>query len=183
EEALKRLQSGQPLTGGGPGAPAPSGGGGGARAQMQVKAAAQPQALPQITSFDQVVALLGDKRDIRLKLEVEQYVRLVSFKPGAIEFEPAPGCPEDLTRKLASRLREWTGRPWLIAAQGGGGAESLLEREKREKAEERERLVQDPFVRGVMAAFPGTEIVGLRRMVMTPTPAPSAGTTDDEDDD
>jgi ornithine carbamoyltransferase len=34
-------------------------------------------------------------------------------------------------------LKEWTGERWLIAAQGGGGAESAWEKEKREQREVR----------------------------------------------
>jgi DNA polymerase-3 subunit gamma/tau len=187
EEALKRLQSGQPLTGGGGGGPQPVGGGpsgGGPRAQVQMRPAAAPLPPARPQSFEEVVALIGDRRDIKLKLDVEQFIRLVSFRPGAIEFEPAPGCPLDLSRRLSQKLKEWTGQTWLIAAQGGGGAESLYEREKREAVEAKARLMQDPFVVGVMQAFPGAEVVGVRRLAVEPTAAPTAGATgDDEDED
>jgi DNA polymerase-3 subunit gamma/tau len=187
EEALKRLQSGQPLTGGGGGGPQPVGGGpsgGGPRAQVQMRPAAAPLPPARPQSFEEVVALIGDRRDIKLKLDVEQFIRLVSFRPGAIEFEPAPGCPLDLSRRLSQKLKEWTGQTWLIAAQGGGGAESLYEREKREAVEAKARLMQDPFVVGVMQAFPGAEVVGVRRLAVEPTAAPTAGATgEDEDED
>ncbi|MFN3229638.1 MAG: DNA polymerase III subunit gamma/tau, partial [Asticcacaulis sp.] len=124
EEALKRLQAGEPLTGGsGPG-PGGSGGAGG-RPQAALAVQSAPTLAPQPQSFDQVVALIAAKRDIGLKLNVERFVRLISFKPGVIQFEPGPGAPNDLARKLAMRLREWTGQPWMIAAEGGGGGESL----------------------------------------------------------
>ena len=72
-----------------------------------------------LQSFADVIALIEKKRDIALRLDVERYVRPVSFRPGAIEFEPAPGAPANLAQRLIGRLREWTGQPWLIAAQGG----------------------------------------------------------------
>ncbi len=182
EEALKRLQSGQPVVGGGgPGAPGPSGGGGGATARA-VAAAPKP-ALPRPATFEEVVALIGARRDISLKIDVERFVRLVSFKPGAIVYEPAPNAPEDLPRRLAVKLKEWTGQVWLIAAEGGGGAESLYERERREKAEARIRLEQDPFVLSVMQAFPGTEILGVRALAAESPPAPSSGTTGEDEED
>jgi len=186
EEALKRLQDGRPLSGGSGPSPAPSnggGGGGGATAQARMLPARAPEPVARPQTFDEVVALIGERRDIGLKLDVERFVRLVSFKPGAIEFEPGPGAPNDLARKLAVRLKEWTGQTWLVAAQGGGGAESLYEREKRQSGEERAALEADPFVQAVKQAFPGAEIVGVRKLDVSPTPAPSAGTTDDEDDD
>jgi DNA polymerase-3 subunit gamma/tau len=181
EEALKRLQSGQPIMGGPP-APQPSGGGGGGATARAVAPAAQPApARPQ--SFEEVVALIGARRDVRLQVDVQRFVRLVSFKPGAIVYEPAPGAPDDLPRRLSLRLKEWTGQVWLIAAEGGGGAESLYEREKRERAEARARIEADPFVKDVMAAFPGAEIVGVRTLAVEPVAAPSAGTTSEGEEE
>jgi DNA polymerase-3 subunit gamma/tau len=183
EEALKRLQSGQPIAGGPLAAPQPSGGGGGGATARAV--APQPQAVQQARpqSFDEVVALIGARRDVRLQVDVQRFVRLVSFKPGAIVYEPAPNAPDDLPRRLALRLKEWTGQVWLIAAEGGGGAESHYERELRERAEVRARIEADPFVKDVMAAFPGAEIVGVRTIAVEPVAAPSAGTTSEEDED
>jgi DNA polymerase-3 subunit gamma/tau len=122
--------------------------------------AAEPA--PTLQSFEDVMALIEKRRDITLKLDVERYVRPISFRPGAIEYEPAPGAPRDLAQRLVARLKEWTGERWLIVAQGGGGAESLWEKQKREQREVRAEIEQDPFVRSVMDAFPGAEIISIR---------------------
>jgi DNA polymerase III subunit gamma/tau len=167
EEALKKLQAGEPLPGGHPsGAGGGSGGGGGGGASAVARQMAEPQAqaAPEITlrRFEDVIALIEQKRDISLRLDVERFVRPIAFRPGVIEFEPAPGSPNTLIQRLAGRLKEWTGTPWLIVAQGGGGAESRWEAQKREEREARERIEQDPFIRSVMAAFPGAEILSIR---------------------
>jgi len=185
EEALKRLQAGEPLGGGGGGGGggAPASGGGGTTAMARA-VAPQPQAAaaPQITlaRFEDVLALIEQKRDISLRLDVERFVRPISFRVGAIEFEPAPGAPNNLIQRLASRLREWTGQAWLVAAQGGGGAESLWERQKREEREALAQIEADPFVVAVMEAFPGAEIVGVR---MLPQPEATPAGDDDTDND
>jgi DNA polymerase-3 subunit gamma/tau len=187
EEALKRLQDGAtPVGGGGTsgGGGAPSGGGGGAVSAVARMAQPQPQpaeAAPSLQSFEDVLALIDRKRDIALKLDVERYVRPISFRPGAIEYEPAPGAPANLAQRLVGRLKEWTGERWLIAAQGGGGAESAWERKKREDKEALALVAQDPFVRSVMEAFPGTEIVGVRNLPQPEAAADAPGEDDDED--
>ncbi|KQZ06451.1 DNA polymerase III subunit gamma/tau [Caulobacter sp. Root1455] len=175
EEALKALRDGQPVGGG------PSGGGGGSfsggaqggavNAQARVMAAPAAQAAPTLASFEDVVKLIAEKRDIGLRLDVEQYVRPISFRPGAITFEPAPGAPGNLAGRLVRALKEWTGQPWLVAAEGGGGAESLLERQKREDREEMASIKADPFVASVLDAFPGAEIIEVRK-IMTPEAPP-----------
>jgi DNA polymerase-3 subunit gamma/tau len=190
EEALKALRDGAPI-GGGDGRPAPGGGSGGggmtaAARQIapQVMTSAQP-ASPQ--SFEDVVALIEAKRDISLRLDVERFVRPISFRPGAITFEPAPGAPANLAGRLVRALKEWTGQPWLVAAEGNGGAESAWEKEKREQRETRTEIESDSFVKSVMETFPGTEIVGIRQ-VTAPEVAPVAEGVEivegaDEDDD
>ncbi|MBN9465643.1 DNA polymerase III subunit gamma/tau [Brevundimonas sp.] len=171
EEALKRLQSGDPIGGGS----APRGGGagmggGGASAQLAARPVMAP-ALPDPQTFEQVVALIGQKREVGLQMDVERFVKPVSFKPGAIVYESVEGAPVDLARRLSGRLKEWTGRTWLIAANGQGGGETLIEQQKKARAAEREQVEADPFVKAVLLAFPGAklgEIKTLAPTVVTP---------------
>jgi DNA polymerase-3 subunit gamma/tau len=172
EAALKSLQSGQSPVAAGPSAPAPGGGGGGGSAARALQPRAQPAAAaaPVLKSFEDVVRLIDEKRDVALKLDVERYVRPISFRPGAITFEPAPGAPAGLAQRLVGRLKDWTGAPWLVAAEGGGGAESLYERALRERQEVRRGAEADPFVRSLLDAFPGAEIVDVRQLQVEPAP-------------
>ena len=162
EEALKALRDGEPMPGGA--APrGPSGGGGGASAQLAARPVAAP-ALPDPQSFEQVVALIGERREVGLQMDVQRYVRPVAFKPGAITYESLDGAPMDLARKLASRLKDWTGRTWLIAANGQGGGETMIETDRRKRAEERAGVEADPFVMAVMAAFPGASLGDIKTL-------------------
>jgi DNA polymerase-3 subunit gamma/tau len=94
EEALKRLQDGEApaAAGGSSSGGAPTAGGGGGVSAVARMAQPQPQpaeAAPILQSFEDVLGLIDRKRDIALKLDVERYVRPISFRPGAIEYEPA----------------------------------------------------------------------------------------------
>ncbi len=193
EEALKRLQDGDALAGGPTGGP--SGGGlmpsGGTTARVATTAVARQQmpasqASPEPTavlnSFEDLLALIGQRRDVTLKMDVERFIRPISFRQGAIEYEPGPGAPVNLAQRLVARLKEWTGERWLIAAQGGGGAESAWEKQRREQREVKAEIEQDPFVRSVMAAFPGAEIVGIRNLAQ-PDPVGEVEPTPKDDDD
>ncbi|OYX05025.1 MAG: DNA polymerase III subunit gamma/tau [Caulobacter vibrioides] len=178
EEALKALRDGAPVGGGSGGGVSIGGGGGGggpgggaasAHAPMTM-AAPGAQAMPVLASFDDVMALIAAKRDIGLRLDVEQYVRPINFRPGALTFEAAPGAPGNLAGRLVRFLKEHTGQPWLVAAEGGGGAESLMERQKREEREALEQIKKDPFVASVLSAFPGAEIVEIRKLLTPEAP-------------
>jgi DNA polymerase-3 subunit gamma/tau len=176
EEALKALRE----TGTLPDAP-PSGGGGGGGAHgalARAPAASAAPKLPAPQSFEDVVQLIDARRDIGLRLDVEKYVRLISFRPGAIEFEPVPGAPANLAQRLSARLKEWTGQPWLVAAQGAGGAETLLERQNRALAKAHADALSEPFVQQIMATFPGAEIIEVRQMM----PLAAADEAEDQED-
>jgi DNA polymerase-3 subunit gamma/tau len=192
EEALKRLQAGEAPAGGGGssgGSPSPGGsasarqgGGATAVARQAAPAVAPTEPVATLQSFEDMLALIDRRRDITLKLDVERFIRPISFRPGAIEYEPAPGAPRDLAQRLVGRLKEWTGERWLIAAHGGGGAESLWEKQKREQREVRAQIEQHPFVQEVMQAFPGTEILGIRSLAQ-PAPAEAAPPPEEDGDE
>ncbi|HZZ35257.1 MAG TPA: DNA polymerase III subunit gamma/tau, partial [Caulobacteraceae bacterium] len=185
EEALRALQAGEPLPAGpGPGSSKGGNGGGAATARAQQpspQAVARPApAQPAPQTFEEVVRLIDEKRDIGLKLDVERYVRPISFRPGVIEFEPAPGAPSNLAHRLVSRLKEWTAQPWLVAAEGGGGAETLLERQRRERDAARKEALAEPFVQALMQTFPGAELIEVRQAA---APEPLGPPEDDDIDD
>lgn len=182
EEALKRLQSGEPLGGGSAPRGGGSGGGGGTSAQLAARPVMAP-ALPDPQTFEQVVALIGEKREVGLQMDVERFVKPVSFKPGAIVYESVEGAPVELARRLAGRLKEWTGRTWLIAANGQGGGDTLIERQRKERAAERQKIEADPFIKAVLLAFPGAQLGEIKTIaptVVTPE-IPDAAEDDDED--
>jgi len=182
EEALKALRDGAEIAP--PQPSAPSGGGSGGRSGGAQRMAAQPAPAPSIEptlrNFDDVVALIGQRRDIALRLDVEKYLRLISFRTGAIAFEPAPGAPNNLAQRLSARLKEWTGQAWLVGAETGGGAHSLAEIRALENEAARAEALADPFVRQVMDVFPGAELTEIRQIA--PETAPTQGDEDDEED-
>jgi len=200
EEALKRLQSGEGLGAAPGGSPAPappspsgggsaraaSGGGGSYAPQGNLRPAPQVEAQTVLQSFEDVVKLIDSKRDVVLKLDVDRFVRLVDFKPGQITYTPAEGAPGNLHSRLAGRLKEWTGQQWTMVIEGGGqGAETQYERDQREAAAFRAQIEAHPTIMALKAAFPGAEIVNIRRPQVEAgaeaEPAPDAGENDEDE--
>jgi len=182
EEALKRLQSGEPMGGGSAARGGGGGGGGGTSAQLAARPVMAP-ALPDPQTFEQVVALIGEKREVGLQMDVERYVKPVSFKPGAIVYESVLGAPIELARKLSARLREWTGRTWLIAANGQGGAETVIEIQKKARAAERAEVEANPFVQAVLQAFPGAKLGEIKTIAPTVVTPEIPDVVEDDDED
>jgi DNA polymerase-3 subunit gamma/tau len=125
-------------------------------------------------TWEALMDLLREKRDIGLQSDVERYVRPAVFKPGSFTFQPIEDAPRDLAQRLSRRLLEWTGERWMILADGSlEGGETWSERRLRLKAERLEAARHDPAVTEVMRLFPGAEIVKIR------DPQPTAETDTD----
>jgi len=93
------------------------------------------------------------------------------------------GAPIELARKLSARLREWTGRTWLIAANGQGGAETVIEIQKKARAAERAEVEANPFVQAVLQAFPGAKLGEIKTIAPTVVTPEIPDVVEDDDED
>lgn len=119
----------------------------------------QPVATSDLSSLEDVLALLDREREVLLRDQVERFVRLVSVGQGKLVFEAAKGAPEDLASRLAGFLHTQTGARWLVDSQGRApGGETLRERRRREADALRERALRDPAIVRAMTLFPGAEL-------------------------
>ena len=113
-------------------------------------------------SFDQVIELIRQKRDMLLLNEVETGLRLARFAPGRIEFEPAPGAKPDLASRLGQRLQGWTGARWGVSVVASGGQPTIAEARDTELTEVRAQAAENPLVQAILTAFPGAKISEVR---------------------
>ena len=114
-------------------------------------------------TFDQVVDLIRQKRDMLLLNDVETGLRLARYAPGRIEFEPAPGARPDLAARLGQRLQGWTGARWAVSVVSGCGAPTLAEARSQAIAQVKAEAAENPMVQAVLAAFPGARIAAVRQ--------------------
>ena len=125
-----------------------------ARGAQAALAQAPESALARFPSFQHVVDLIRANRDVKLLVEVEDGIRLVSYQPGRIEFEPAPRAASDLAQRLGSRLQAWTGIRWAITVAREGGAPTLAETRDADRAALQQAARDDPLVATIFEAFP-----------------------------
>ncbi len=113
-------------------------------------------------TFDSIVELIRQKRDMLLLNEVETGLRLARYSPGRIEFEPAPGAKPDLAARLGQRLQGWTGARWGVSVVSSGGAATLAEARNAELQQVRAEAADNPLVQAILTAFPGAKISDVR---------------------
>jgi DNA polymerase-3 subunit gamma/tau len=179
EELVRKLQDATPPPGRGPSGSrsAPQGGGttamgstpapthsgpsGPSASGAQTAVALATDALHHYARFEDVVELIRAHRDVKLLVEVETGLRLVSYQPGRIEVNPTPDAARDLVGRLGARLQAWTGNRWAISVADGGGPTIAEMRDAAANAIMKEAQ-QHPLVKAVIAAFPKAKITEIR---------------------
>ncbi|MDW3118550.1 MAG: DNA polymerase III subunit gamma/tau [Roseovarius pacificus] len=139
----------------GPSGPSASGNG-------QALALAQDTALMHYPTFEHVVELIRMQRDVKLLVEVETHVRLASYRPGRIEFQPTPNAPQDLSQRLGAALQRWTGIRWGVTLVNEGGADTISEIRDAAENALRAEATEHPLVQAVLTAFPKATITSIR---------------------
>jgi DNA polymerase-3 subunit gamma/tau len=116
--------------------------------------------LRTLSTFADVVALAGDKRDAKLRIALEDQVSLVRFDgaTGAIDLFLLPGASGDLGNELREKLNKWTGRRWIVALSKTAGEPPIGQVRREREARELAVLKQHPAVAAVLAVFPDAEI-------------------------
>lgn len=144
----------------------PSFGGGGARPQMAAPAPNPQGAAPQlrITSFTQLVALAGQKRDLMTKGALEGDMRLVRFEEGRLEVALEPNASKTMISELAKKFEMWTGRRWTVIVSNEQGQPTLRSVNQAAKQEHARTAEADPRVQEVLSRFPGAKVVEVRRL-------------------
>jgi DNA polymerase-3 subunit gamma/tau len=182
DEALRMLSGGSDA--GGPRAPRPPSRGGAGpqaaysepQASYQPKVAAPAPSGPKLDSFLDVVRLADQKRDAKLKVELESYVHLISFETGRIELRMHDHAPGDLANRLMQRLKEWTGRQWIVSVNAqGAGRDTLRDARTAE-------VLAHPLVKKALETFPGAEIIAIRDPKPQEEAAADLPPEDDESD-
>ena len=119
-------------------------------------------ALPQ--SIEALVALAGEKRDIRMQTALMRDVRVVLFEQGRIEIALEPHADPEFPNRLHRALLEWTGTRWgvTVATPAADLAPQTLQEIADEKRAEEKRGVQNSAaVQAVLKHFPGAQIIHI----------------------
>ena len=142
-------------------APTHSGPSGPSASGAQTAVALQTDPLQHYARFEDVVELIRMHRDVKLLVEVETGLRLVSYQPGRIEVNPTADAARDLVGRLGARLQAWTGNRWAISVVDGGAPTIAETRDAAENAVRAEAEAH-PLVQAVIAAFPKAKITDIR---------------------
>jgi len=127
-------------------------------------------ALADPRSFDEVIVLASERRDMMLKLQLEDRVSLVKFDyaAGSIDLFLLPGAPAQLANELREKLNAWTQRKWVVVLSKAAGERPRGEVRREREAAELEALKAHPAVKAVFDLFPDAKIAEIRELSAPP---------------
>ena len=118
----------------------------------------------RITSFPQLIALAGEKRDIMTKSALEADVRLVRIEDGQLEIGLEPKAQRTLITDLPRKLELWTGRRWTVIISNEAGQPTVRSQNELARSEHQRAAEADPRVQEVLSRFPGAKVVEVRKL-------------------
>jgi DNA polymerase-3 subunit gamma/tau len=119
-------------------------------------------ALARYPTFEHVVELIRERRDMKLLVQVETYMRLANYQPGRIAYQPTSDAPQDLASRLGQALQSWTGSRWVITLVNEGGAETIDEKRNAKLNALKAEAEAHPMMQAIRASFPQSRITKIR---------------------
>jgi len=94
-----------------------------------------------ILSFEDLIKISSQKKEIELKYDLERNVNLIKFSEGKVDIAFNENLSKNFVRVLSEKLLEWTEKRWVITLTKGEGKKTFLEQEfiKRKELIEKEK--------------------------------------------
>jgi DNA polymerase-3 subunit gamma/tau len=115
-----------------------------------------------INSFDDLLNICTQKKEIKLKYELEKNVNLVKFEKNRIEISFNDNLDKDFVKDLSSKLFEWTSERWIITFSKSRGEMTVKEKQKNKKDELINEVKSLDIYKKVMEKFPDAELIDVK---------------------
>jgi DNA polymerase III subunit gamma/tau len=115
-----------------------------------------------INSFDDLLNICAEKKEIKLKYELEKNVNLVKFDRNRIEISFNDNLDKDFVKDISSKLFEWTEERWIITFSKSKGEMSVKEKQKNKKEELMNEVKDSAIYKIVVNKFPDAELLDVK---------------------
>ena len=114
-----------------------------------------------VNSFDQLLKICNEKKEIKLKYELEKNVNLVHFENNRIEISFNDNLDKNFIKDLSLKLFEWTGDRWIITLSKSKGELSIKDKQKNQKIENINIVKQSKLYKNLIEKFPDADLIDV----------------------
>ena len=115
----------------------------------------------KIGSFESLINFCTEKKEAKLKYELETNTNLVSFSEGLIEISFNENLDKDFIKNLSNKLFEWTSKRWIISLSKNQGQISKKEKNKIDEKKIFDDVKKSEAYKKVIEAFPDAELINV----------------------
>ena len=114
-----------------------------------------------IDSFKTLLEICNQKKEMKLKYELEKNVNLVSFEKNRIEISFNDDLDKNFVKDLSLKLFEWTNKRWIIALSKTKGEMSVKEKERIEKLRIIDEFKDSELYHAVLNKFEDANLIDI----------------------
>tara|TARA_B100000795_G_scaffold269599_1_gene259516 strand:+ start:4442 stop:6094 length:1653 start_codon:yes stop_codon:yes gene_type:complete len=114
-----------------------------------------------INSFDKLLSVCSQKKEIKLKYELEKNINLVSFENTRIEISFNDNLDKDFVKELSAKLFEWTDERWIITFSKSKGEISIKEKQQNQKKELINEVKKSEIYKSMIVKFKDAELLDV----------------------
>ncbi|MDC0396511.1 DNA polymerase III subunit gamma/tau [Candidatus Pelagibacter sp.] len=115
-----------------------------------------------INSFNDLLDACLEKKEIKLKYELEKNVNLVKFERNRIEISFNDNLDKDFVKDLSAKLFEWTSERWIITFSKSKGEMSVKEKQKNKREELINEVKNSKIYKTILEKFPDAELTDVK---------------------
>ncbi len=112
-----------------------------------------------INSFEELIEICIQKKEIKLKYELESNINLVTFSQGRIEIAFNENLDKNFIKELSNKLYEWTNSRWIISLSKEKGLISKKNEEKINKEKFINNFKKSKIYNKVLEILPDAELI------------------------
>ncbi len=115
----------------------------------------------EINSFDDLINVCNQKKEIHLKYELENHVNLVSFETKQIEISFNENLDKNFVKNLSFKLYEWTNLRWIIAFSKKKGNPTRKQVDTNHKSKILLEIKKSEKYKKILEMFPDAELIDV----------------------
>ena len=115
----------------------------------------------QIKSLKNLIEICDEKKELKIKYELENNVKLVSFKDQKIEISFNSNFDKNFVKELSAKLLKWTNKRWIIAFSKEVGMPTVKEQKKNTYVELLKKEKESDISKEIKKIFSDAELLKI----------------------
>ena len=116
----------------------------------------------KINSYDELIKICNNKKEIKLKYELENNVNLVNFDNNRIEISFNDNLDKEFVKDLSAKLFDWTNQRWIITFTQSKGKLSRKESKQLSKVKLIEETKKTDIYKKIKEKFSDAELIDIK---------------------